>query len=386
VLISNPDGTYTDRSSALPQAPDYTHSACAGDIDGDGHQDIYVGNIYGADRVGPYVLKGVGDGTFTKWQSGLPASLVGLNEMYLSCHVVDADHDGHADLVLGAYNPTNSAGSVILFNDGTGDFTKRPRYTLPPHAFGAGDFLILNIMALDANRDGRTDLLLLATRSNYSGTGMQLLVNAGNGTFVDETTARLGSSANVATGSYCGAIRRADLNGDGWDDFYCRNGPADVANRYWLSNADGTWSAAPADALPQGRGVGVHAVDFDGDGRPDLLDASHSPEADVSYKSFLNRTARIVPSEPLVTAAVASNSQATIHFAPPLAAGASPVTGYTATCTRGPLASVVTATGVASPLVVSGLVNGQNYSCTVTAQSWRGIGSASATVAVRPQP
>ena len=69
VLISNPDGTYADRSSALPQTPDFSHSACTGDINGDGHLDIYVGNI---GSVGPYFLMGKGDGTFTKKASGLP--------------------------------------------------------------------------------------------------------------------------------------------------------------------------------------------------------------------------------------------------------------------------------------------------------------------------
>jgi len=95
LLVSNPDGTYTDRSSTLPQTPDFSHSACVGDIDGDGKLDIYVGNVNSA-FVQPYFLMGNGDGTFTQRLTGLPASMVGLQEGFVSCLLVDVDQDGYA--------------------------------------------------------------------------------------------------------------------------------------------------------------------------------------------------------------------------------------------------------------------------------------------------
>jgi hypothetical protein len=42
--------------------------------------------------------------------------------------------------------------------------------------------------------------------------------------------------------------------------------------------------------LPPGSGVGIHAVDFDGDGRPDLLSVGHTATADIGYQSLFNRT------------------------------------------------------------------------------------------------
>ena len=62
-----------------------------------------------------------------------------------------------------------------------------------------------------------------------------------------------------------------------------------------MSNGDGTWSPVAAGVLPAGMGLGIHAVDFDGDGRPDLLSIYPTSTGDVSYRSYFNRTPRTVP-------------------------------------------------------------------------------------------
>ena len=88
----------------------------------------------------------------------------------------------------------------------------------------------------------------------------------------------------------CGHLRLADFNGDGWEGLYCSDGAETVPNRYWISNGDGTWSPLAAAVLPPGSGLGIHAVDFDGDGRPDLLSITQTQTADIRYESYLNRT------------------------------------------------------------------------------------------------
>ena len=383
LLVSNPAGTYTDRSSTLPQAPDFTHSACAGDINGDGKVDIYVGNTYGANRVGPYFLIGKGDGTFTQKTTGLPATLPALTEMFLSCLLADLDQDGSADLVLGTHGVQGYTDNIVLFNDGTGDFTKRPRYALPAGPLGSADSLTLDIVALDLNRDGRPDLVLHSSkRSSASDTGMQALINQGDGTFADETAARFGASAH-ASGRDCGVIRVADLNGDGWEDFHCNIGPRDVANRYWIGTGNGNWTAGSSD-LPQGRDFGIHAVDFDGDGRPDLVQLSNTTEGGIAYQAFFNRTPRLVPSEPIMGSATTGNGQATLAFSAPLGAGASPITGYTGTCRADASTGMVTAPAATSPITITGLDNGTFYACSVVANSDRGASLPSAEVRVRP--
>ena len=383
LLISNADGTYSDRSLILPQVSDNSHSACVGDINGDGQLDIYVGNTSGRPGIGPYFLVGNGDGTFTQKTSGLPEQIQSLQEKFLSCLFVDVDQDGYPDLVLGTHADHGYVDSIILFNDGTGDFTRRPRYVLPPGPLGATNSLVLGIVAFDINRDRRPDLVLLSTTISTGGTALQVLINRGDGTFGDESAARLGPSAARFGGSYCGGLRPADLNGDGWPDFYCVDGPQDVPNRYWLSNGNGTWTPDAVNALPQGSGFGTHAVDFDGDGRPDLLPLAHTQTGDVAYMSFLNRTPRTVPSEPIIGRAIAGNGLASIFFTPPLGSGASPITGYTATCSPGTFTGVVTGTGTGSPITVTGLTNGRSYACSVTATSAAGTSLPSGTATVR---
>ena len=181
LLLSNADGTFTDRSSsALPSAPDFTHCVATGDINGDGYLDIYVGNVSGIGRIGPYFMMGGTNGTFTQRSAGLPSALTSLTERYHVALIVDVNNDGFPDLVLGVTGyaePDN----IVLLNDGTGDFTKRARITLPRGAFGAVSTTD-DIVAMDVNGDGFQDLLVLSTQSGSLqdiGAGLQLLINRG---------------------------------------------------------------------------------------------------------------------------------------------------------------------------------------------------------------
>ena len=61
----------------LPEVSDTTHSAAAGDIDGDGDLDIFVGNGFGGTpQIGkhtdPYILINDGFGGFTRSDELLP--------------------------------------------------------------------------------------------------------------------------------------------------------------------------------------------------------------------------------------------------------------------------------------------------------------------------
>lgn len=87
-----------------------------------------------------------------------------------------------------------------------------------------------------------------------------------------------------------------------------------------------------------------------------------------------------IPGAPTIGSAVGGNSQATVSFTPPVNTGGG-IASYTVTSTPGNQ----TATGAASPLMVSGLVNGTPYTFVVTATNAAGTSVAStASNAVTP--
>lgn len=291
LLLSNPDGTYTDASANLPQQADFTHDAAVGDIDGDGHLDIYVGNINGQQSVGPYFLMGNGAGAFTKVASGLPATITGLIEKYTASGLVDIDGDARLDLVLGTHGDGGFLDSIVLFNDGNGNFTSRPRLVLPDGPLGEGNQVVQGVGIHDIDGDGRQDLILPASHySTFTGLGLQVLINQGGGNIIDQTVARLGAASVRTFGSPYPTPRFEDLNDDGVMDFYFSNGPVEEVPRYFLGNADGTYEPVAPAALPLGFGFGVSAIRFNMDTRVDLLQVTHNPDGDVLYKSFLNRS------------------------------------------------------------------------------------------------
>lgn len=86
------------------------------------------------------------------------------------------------------------------------------------------------------------------------------------------------------------------------------------------------------------------------------------------------------PGAPTIDSAVPGNGTITISFSPPANDGGNPITGYTIDCGNG-----ATATGASSPLTLTGLVNGTEYGCTVTAENAAGAGVSSGEVKVTPR-
>jgi len=98
-------------------------------------------------------------------------------------------------------------------------------------------------------------------------------------------------------------------------------------------------------------------------------DATWAPATLVDQSFQVTAT---VPGAPVIGTATPGNTQLSVAFTAPASDGGSAILDYTATC------GSQSATGAASPITVSGLVNGTPYTCTVVARNAVGTGPASA--------
>ena len=96
-------------------------------------------------------------------------------------------------------------------------------------------------------------------------------------------------------------------------------------------------------------------------------------------------TPRTVPDAPSITSASALVGSASAVFSSPESNATAEVQSYTLTATPVSGGAALSVTGVASPLVISGLSNGVTYSLTVTAANIAGASTSSNSVSVTPR-
>jgi hypothetical protein len=235
LILSQPGGKLVDASANLPRQSDFSHSAVAGDVDGNGTIDLYVGNLSsgceGCAAVPPEILLNDGTGHFTISDGALPAAVGSpYSPHYNGSTLVDVNGDGALDLVLGAAR--GSGPSLVLLNDGKGRFTIVPN-ALPLSALGDNSEG-LGISGGDINGDGHADLVLAATKGDpfYEGAWLQVAIGNGDGTFRDETSTRLPGEAVDSSPRWIAFPQLVDVNGDGKPDL--------------LTHFDGSAGSSPA--------------------------------------------------------------------------------------------------------------------------------------------
>lgn len=269
-----------------------SNGACAGDVDNDGHRDLYV---TGAEGDANILFRNNGDGTFTDVTEtagvGEPSGLVAV-----ACTFGDVDGDGFLDLFVSnnleswdnriftfTHDDSGSVHNTLFKNQGDGTFVDvsaesgvEDLESGPPN----GTWTWVSSL-VDVDLDGDLDIVQDDMQGPASGddpdrvrSASRLLVNDGDGNFT-EVTSQVGLDIE---GGWMG-LAFADYDCNGFMDFFSSNlgnyfaGATVLPPSGWfLQQPDGSFEFTIGSTLERTPfGWGASPFDYDNDGDTDLI-------------------------------------------------------------------------------------------------------------------
>ena len=257
-----------DFGSGLPRSGQWREGFGIGDVNRDGHPDIVFPPARKSPGA-PVIFLGDGRGNWTRWRD---ARFPQLPYDYGDAQVADFDGDGIADIALAMHY----RGVVALLGDGKGNFRDGSeglahvlqRDRLP-------EFSSRCLRAIDANGDGRTDLVAVGegpvipfggASSVHGSSGVILYENLGGGRWCGRREA---PRPDAPFGS---AMAVGDFDADGRLDLAIATGVIGSRQLLEFGAPEGGWRAGSVDSLPSdGYLRAIAAADLDGDGVDDLV-------------------------------------------------------------------------------------------------------------------
>jgi len=250
---NNRDGTFTDVTFEAGVARGgWGQGVCAGDYDNDGWVDLFV--TYWGDCA---LWHNDGNGKFTDVakQSGVTTDRGdGTRRWNTGCAFVDYDKDGRLDLFVANY---------IDFEPKTAPLPE----SVPCLYKG---------------------LVVACGPPGLKGGRNILFHNRGDGTFAD-----VSEKAGIlkTPGTYGLGVLVSDFDNDGWPDIYVANDSTSAA--LYQNNHDGTFTDVAIEAgvaySPDGKpqaGMGVSAIDYDGDGNLDIVKTNFAGDTSSLYRNL----------------------------------------------------------------------------------------------------
>ncbi len=255
IEYQNPDGSFTQHDYGVI-SPMNQWGAAVGDIDADGHKDIFSGGSYD----GVHLMQISQPGT---------SAVVALNNgnMFMQCaNVADIDNDGWLD----AFGCHDDADSRIWINDQTGvlDFTPVIDFTTTPASDMSGNY---GSCWTDVDQDGDLDLHIAKCRLSVNDSTDPrrinlMYINDGSGNFTNEAGIR-----GIDLGNQSWTADFGDIDNDGDLDHVVLN--HDNTIRLFENDGNGFFTEITAGSGLEVTGFYTQSImrDFDNDGYLDLI-------------------------------------------------------------------------------------------------------------------
>jgi enediyne biosynthesis protein E4 len=245
LLRNKRNGTFEDVTAASGiRHAGYGMGACAGDVDNDGHIDLYVTGV-----AANTLYRNRGDGTFADVTASAHVAGGGWST---SCAFADLDLDGDLDLFVTRYVDVSRPEPFC------GDERTKRRAYCHPLALKP----LANLVFRNEGRGVFTDVSDMTGIAKYRSNGLGVVIS--------------------------------DLDGNGLPDVFVAN---DSLPNFLFVN-DGGWrftenalgaGVAVADDGKARAGMGTDTGDYDGDGRVDLIVTNHEFETTSLYRNLGNR-------------------------------------------------------------------------------------------------
>jgi len=306
VFLENDGGQFAKRDVGLDRL-EYGTGAAAADYTGNGCPDLFVvqnGNwvtesperVSDGDVDGEYV-NGNGNVLYRNDCSGFSrAADAGIEGEFwsLATSFVDLTGDGRPDIhVANDFSP-----DIIYVNQGDGTFERRVLADTNRHGMsseiadvngdGKPDIFVTNIALPDADTIGE-----FKTSLDFNNRGNNLLINRGNGTFVDRAR-----EYGIQEGGWGWSASISDFDNDGQRElvhatkYYLRNHDGDITLQettpsLWDRADNGTFRSVDAEDLgfEHSNGRGLAVLDANRDGALDVIVANTHGE----FRYYENR-------------------------------------------------------------------------------------------------
>ena len=183
---------------ALPVDATFPMSVAWGDVDNDGDQDLYAGNLYG---MANNLYENLGDGTFAAMDGGRATTDSGSS---YAVSFGDLDNDADLDLVVASWG----GASEIYLNDGTGRFEQ-----VKSAAFNRSVHYASSVALADHDGDGDLDVFI-GNWPNHPGEGFEENVLIEN-RFAEGNWIKVTLEGDTSNRSAIGALILVETNADG---------------------------------------------------------------------------------------------------------------------------------------------------------------------------